>query len=397
MSSEPFGGIFSSLGWRKKASKRIQDAVVQLFVNATVPPEQVAARVVEGWLEEALEDVPALPHFRDAAEWTDCLAFIVSNLFPAKSQEDELVSAFTRAQLFIESKTSPGLLRGRTSQTREEPRKNGSEEVLEAIRQLSVALSPSRNEAKETTQPKSEVKKSTRVKKCAVCKSSPCTCVIVTGVRSREPAVQTQPLERAVKAPTRNEEAKTSEDEDDPDEESESGTDEGNGDDQSDEEPDAEDELERNDLEDPGVFLEPKVWAETGRSHGPLELQRAVRNFYRQVAAKKPHEEVFLSDVLLATMRALSVGKKTESDKILQNLGVRILSRYEFFASQQKIGNFGASAVEAEMVERSLPKTIRAARRRGEKVVKDQSQHRRTTPSKKASPKGKGNKPKESE
>lgn len=212
--------------------------------------------------------------------------------------------------------------------------------------------------------------------KCAVCRKSEahCTCPPPVPKGKRVIPQPRQPDPIPPKRAPRKLDEEEDDDDDAPTEEEPEEEDEEN---QENEEEEEDDEEELS-LEDPGVLLEPKKWRNMLKKVGALLFHRAFRNFYSDVGEDRHHDEVFMSDVLLECLRALvssTPGGATE--KALHKQGSRIIARYEFFRQKKILGVEAAAATEAEINERSLPQTIRHARRRGEKRAE---QSKRTKP-----------------
>jgi hypothetical protein len=126
-------------------------------------------------------------------------------------------------------------------------------------------------------------------------------------------------------------------------------------------------------LEDPAVLLDPGKWRAALATNTPQELIRALRGYYGDLAADRPHDWAFIADILLPLLRALALCPPAVAAPLVL-CGRRLVARCEFHLSQKRLGSVNAaSAAENDLLNRNLPKDVRVARRVAEKRAQQET------------------------
>ena len=119
----------------------------------------------------------------------------------------------------------------------------------------------------------------------------------------------------------------------------------------------------------PRFLLDGNKWPSLVARFSDLELGNSLRAYYHEVATTTPHEMKFIVDILLTfagTLRAISSDKEMNTAKTCLVAGVtRSIGRLEFYRARILSGNTAAATLESTLLDESLPKAIRKARREG--------------------------------
>lgn len=129
-----------------------------------------------------------------------------------------------------------------------------------------------------------------------------------------------------------------------------------------------------SDLDNPRFILDPREWIQLSRNHSKTDLSTALRFQYRTVFDFAPHDALFVVGQWLshaATIRAMPVGKASTQALEQAIHGIEACRARMEFHLGKKAGHVNAAAVEAELLDQSLPPDLRKARKAGRKAQKE--------------------------
>ena len=129
-----------------------------------------------------------------------------------------------------------------------------------------------------------------------------------------------------------------------------------------------------SDLDNPRFILDPREWIQLSRKHSQTDLSTALRFQYRTVFDCAPHDALFVVGQWLshaATIRAMPVVKASNLAIGQAIHGIEACRARMEFHLGKKAGHVNAAAVEAELMDQSLPTDLRKARKAGRTAQKE--------------------------
>lgn len=387
MASKYLDALLKETGWKTRPSEKTKDHIFELLdpivAGARVP---IMRNLLVDLLDTALgeKEVPEeMPEDFSVEDLVSLVCCVAANAFSKKTLFAELEAAFALAKQKIDRRERISNQRSSPDPTAPEEKRTQQQGEEKAREQEAIDRAVRASLARLGLETAVPVKKLRRCEGCGETKAR-CIChaPLPNVKRQPPPPPPTPPKTTKAPKPTTNEADDDSADDDEDEDDDEDTTTEDEDETEDNEEDagatndkDTKDSKTKLSLDKAGVLLEPKKWKEAAATHGVLELVRAVRFFYRAVAATKPFDEGFLGDILAHVVRAMVAAPAGPTLEHLCAAGARIIARYEFFQDEKAHGATAAGAAEAELCNRTLPKAIAKARRLAEKRAAQQKQN----------------------